>query len=93
VITNGTPLDSVNVTLYPGWNTIGWWSAVPTTASSLAGNITNCTMLAQWNAATSSYTTFLVGITPPGSPWDFTVERGMGFFVKVTSGSVWHGEG
>ena len=90
---SGMPLSTVNVQLYPGWNTIGWWKDAPTTASSLAGNITTCTMLAKYDAASGSYITFLVGITPPGSPYDFTVERGMGLFAKVTSGSVWHGEG
>ena len=90
---SGVPLENVSITLYPGWNTIGWWHTSPTNASSLGGAIASCTMLAQWNAATSSYTTFLVGITPPGSPWDFTVDCGMGVFVKVTSGSVWNGEG
>lgn len=90
---NGTLLISANVTLYPGWNTLGWWKNSPTTASSLAENITACTMLACWDAETATYTVFLVGITPPGSVWDFTVERGMGFLAKVTSGSIWHGEG
>ena len=90
---SGMPLTTVNVTLYTGWNTIGWWKMTATTASSLSGNITNCTMLAMYDAASGSYTVFLVGITPPGSPYDFTVERGMGLFAKVTSGSVWHGEG
>ena len=88
-----TPLGTVNVTLYTGWNTIGWWKMTATTASSLSGNITNCTMLAMYDAASGSYTVFLVGITPPGSPYDFAVTRGMGLFAKVTSGSVWHGEG
>jgi len=86
-----TPLSTVNVTLYTGWNTIGWWKDASTTASSLSGNITNCTMLAMYDAASGSYTVFLVGT--PGSPYDFMVERGMGLFAKVTSGSVWHGEG
>jgi len=90
---NGTLIGSVSVTLYPGWNTLGWWKDAATTASSLAGNITACTMLASWDAQNDTYTTFLVGITPPGSQWDFTVTRGMGFLAKVTSGSTWHGEG
>ncbi len=90
---NGTSLGNVSVSLYPGWNTIGWWKDVPTTASSLAGNITACTMLAMWDAETGTYTTFIVGITPPGSPWDFAITCSMGILAKVSSGSEWHGEG
>lgn len=90
---NGTMLNAVSVTLYPGWNTIGWWKGVPTMASSLSGNIENCSMLAMYDASSGSYITFLVGITPPGSPWDFAVTRSMGILAKVLSGSVWHGEG
>ena len=90
---SGIPITTANVALYSGWNTIGWWKMTATTASSLGGNITNCTQLAMYDAASGSYTTFLVGITPPDSPWDFPVTWGMGLFAKVTSGSVWHGEG
>jgi len=90
-VINGTPLDSVNVTLYPGWNTIGWWKTRATTASVLASQITDCQMVVQWDAETGSFVTFLVGITPPNSPWDFTIEQGMGVFVKVSSGSIWTG--
>ncbi|HDN50475.1 MAG TPA: hypothetical protein ENG06_01720 [Thermoplasmatales archaeon] len=88
---NGTPLNDVNVTLYPGWNTIGWWKTRATTASVLASQITDCEIVAMWDAASGSYTTFIVGITPPGSPWDFTVDYGMGLLVKVSTGGIWTG--
>ena len=93
VTLHGIPLTSASVTLYPGWNTIGWWKETPTNASSLSSHISTCTMLAMYDAETGTYTTFIVGITPPGSPYDFTVEQGMGLFAKVTSGSIWNGEG
>jgi len=88
---NGTPLTDVSVALYPGWNAIGWWNTTSTTAAMLASQIIDCQMIAQWDAETGTYITFLAGITPPGSPWDFTILRGMGLLVKVSSGSVWEG--
>ncbi|RLF39873.1 MAG: hypothetical protein DRN21_03025, partial [Thermoplasmata archaeon] len=74
-----------------GWNTIGWWKTRATTASFLASQVTDCEIVAMWDAASGSYTTFIVGITPPGSPWDFTVDYGMGLLVKVSTGGIWTG--
>ncbi|KAA0001717.1 MAG: hypothetical protein FE046_01470, partial [Thermoplasmata archaeon] len=41
-------------------------------------------MIAWWNAASGTYSTFIVGVTPPGSPWDFNISGGVGYYLSVT---------
>ncbi|MCD6300072.1 MAG: hypothetical protein J7L78_02740, partial [Dehalococcoidales bacterium] len=87
---SGSRISNVSVPLYVGWNMIGWYHSYNTTASSLAENITNCSMVSRFDALNQTYRTFIVG-GPPG--FDFTVTPGMGVFVLVDVESVWHGEG
>ncbi|RLF60010.1 MAG: hypothetical protein DRN25_03385 [Thermoplasmata archaeon] len=87
---SGPPIDNVSIPLYVGWNMIGWYHEYNTTASSLAENITNCTMVSMFDAINQTYRTYIVG-GPPG--FDFTVTPGMGVFVLVDVKSTWHGEG
>ncbi len=85
----GYPLESVSVPIKTAWNLIGWYHEYATTAGSLGGNITNCTVVCNFNASTQSYTTHVVGI-----PYnDFVVERGEGLFIYTTVESIWQGEG
>ncbi len=86
-----TPEPSVSVALSLGWNTIGWYNMTATNASGLGTAIDNCTIVAYWNASSSTFASYLVGISPPAM--DFAIERGMGVFVYVTKPGVWHGEG
>ena len=87
----GAAISGVNVSLAVGWNTIGWYNQTATNASSLGAAVDNCTIVAYWNATSSTFASFLVGISPPAM--DFRIERGMGVFVYVTASSTWHGEG
>ena len=89
-VVNGTPLTAISVPLYPGWNAIGWWKTRSVTASVLASQITDCEIIAKWDAASGQYVTYIVGVTPPGSQWDFSINAGMGLLVKVSSSSVWN---
>ncbi len=85
----GYPLESVSVPIKTAWNLIGWYHEYATTAGSLGGNITNCTVVCNFNASTQSYTTHVVGI-----PYnDFVVERGEGLFIYTNEESIWQGEG
>jgi len=85
----GPPIDNVDVSLYTGWNMIGWYNQTSTTASSIAENITNCISVVDWVESSQSYWFYL-----PGYPaFDYTVPQCMGLFVEVTSDSHWHGEG
>jgi parallel beta-helix repeat protein len=85
------PISGVSVDLYTGWNTPGWYNDTATNASSLGAAIDNCTIVAYWNASSSTFESYLVGVSPPAM--DFHIERGVGVFVYVTKPGVWHGEG
>jgi len=84
----GLPLFGVNVPLKVGWNLIGWYHEVDTTASSLADNITGSLSVSRWDSVNQTYQTFIVG-GPPG--FDFDVHCGMGLFVDVDQQSTWYG--
>ncbi len=86
----GAPLSSVAVDLFTGWNTIGWYDADATNASSLAPSVPYCSIAAYWNATSSTFESYTVGVTPPPG---FAVSRGMGVFVYVTAPGVWTGQG
>ena len=86
----GYPIVSVAVPLKIGWNLLGWYHGVDTTASSLSGNISGSTSLSRWDAVNQTYRTYIVG---GPSSFDFPIHRGMGLFVDVTMESVWIGEG
>ncbi len=86
----GAPLSTVAVDLYTGWNTIGWFDAAATSASSLAPSVPYCSIAAYWNASSSTFESYTVGVTPPPG---FTITRGMGVFVYVTAPGTWNGQG
>ncbi len=86
----GLPVISVNVSLKTGWNMIGWYHELNTSASDLAAQITECSSVSKWNTTEQTYDTYIVG-GPPS--FDFTVRCGMGLFVDVDQPSYWHGEG
>jgi len=86
----GVPLSSVAVDLYQGWNTIGWFGADATNASSLASAVPNCSIAAYWNASSSTFESYTVGVTPPPG---FAITQGMGVFVYVTAPGTWTGQG
>jgi len=85
----GVCIESVNVSLYMGWNLIGWFSEIGTNASSLGAVLHGCTTICMYDAVTGFYVTHVVGI-----PYnDFLITSGMGLFIYVTSDSYWTGEG
>ncbi len=82
----GAPLSTVAVDLFTGWNTIGWFDAAATSASSLAPSVPYCSIAAYWNATSSTFESYTVGVTPPPG---FAITRGMGVFVYVTAPGTW----
>jgi parallel beta-helix repeat protein len=83
------PISSVNVSIDENWNIIGWYHNDATTAASLGENITNCTVVCQFNASSQSWITHVVGI-----PYnDFLIERCIALFIFATEASYWPGEG
>jgi parallel beta-helix repeat protein len=85
------PIAHVSVDLYQGWNTLGWYNDTATNASSLGSAVGNCSIVACWNTSSSTFESYLVGVSPPSVA--FRIERGMGVFVYVTKPGVWHGGG
>jgi len=79
----------VDITLHVGWNLLGWYHTINTTASNLSENITGCLSISKWDGLNQTYKTYIVG-GPPA--FDFTISKGMGLFVDVDVASVWQGE-
>ena len=69
---------------------IGWYHEYDTMASSIGGNITNCTMVSWFDTVNDTFKTYIVG-GPPS--FDFAVSQDMGLFVLVDKESTWQGEG
>ena len=84
----GIAIESVNVTLYVGWNMLGWFKENTTHASSLYDSITACSILLKWNTSKGNFDLYV-----SGSPVDFEIRQGEGFLVAVEQASEWHGEG
>ena len=83
----GTPITSVDIILPEGWNTIGWYKDVPTTASEIAENITGCTTISRWNNSRGMFESYLPGISPVED--NFVIRKGTGIFVYVREESRW----
>ena len=76
-----------NITLLSGWNILGWSDATPRTANYIATNIgSNCTYVTERNKTSGEYVTF----TPlaPGEN-NFAIERGWGYYTRVSSDTLW----
>ena len=85
---NGPPIDSVSINVYSGWNMIGWTHSYPTDAETLGDSLTYCTVICKFNATTQTFNTHVIDI--PHN--NFTIERGMAFFVYMTNQTTWNGE-
>ena len=75
----GKRIYEVNITLYGGWNCLGWINEEPIKASSLYENISYCNILLTWNTSKQNFDLYV-----PSSPYDFTIKQGEGFMVAVT---------
>jgi len=81
----GLPIQSVNITLLVGWNSLGWFKEEQTNASDIYNNIAGCNIVLRWNNSRDDFDVYV-----PGAP-DFVIEQGSGFFVSVSQQSQWHG--
>ena len=83
----GTPIDTVSVNLYPGWNMIGWYHDYDTTAEELGQSIAGCNAVTMFDSSIQQFKTHVVN-----TPWDnFNVENGDGVFIYTTQSSTWDG--
>jgi len=81
----GLPIQSVNITLLVGWNSLGWFKEEQTNASDIYNSIAGCNIVLRWNNSRNDFDVYV-----PNAP-DFVIERGNGFFVSVSQQSQWHG--
>ncbi len=83
----GGPVASLTAptSLLAGWNNLGWIVSSSTTASAVAALLPTASTISVWNAASQTYTDYIVGFDTPAGPYDFTVSNGQGFLVWVPS--------
>jgi len=83
----GTMVDSPRtLTLYPGWNMVGWSSSSNMTAMGFGNLSGNISKIAEYNSQTELYTTYLVGLSHADR--DFNMTRGNGYFVYSNATSA-----
>ncbi|MCD6461611.1 MAG: carboxypeptidase regulatory-like domain-containing protein [Thermoplasmata archaeon] len=91
---NGTapsPWDVRNITLYDGWNMVGWTSLNSTTLASTfldyAVGRDNYSAILYWNEITQQWSTaYITEFHTPGGSYDFYIEPGRGYFLTTGTG-------
>jgi len=76
------------IRIYKASACLGWFSSWQTNASSLYNEISNSSIILLWNPEKKDFHIYV-----SGSPYDFSVKRGDGFFVATSKQGTWHGEG
>ncbi|MDI6887938.1 MAG: metallophosphoesterase, partial [Candidatus Thermoplasmatota archaeon] len=79
----GERLQSLQIALKPGWNSIGWFNSTSIDAKEL--KITNCTAVAYWDSTKHRFVVHTRGTNIS----NFYLERGYGYLVYVTKESTW----
>ncbi|MEW6069515.1 MAG: hypothetical protein AB1485_02770 [Candidatus Thermoplasmatota archaeon] len=83
----GRVIETLNVSLKSGWNSIGYLNESATDASTLSTKIKNCTCIGYWNFTLGRFVSYIVG-TGIGN---FSIARGNGYLISVTKESAWSG--
>ena len=84
---HGTLVDSPRtLTLYPGWNLVGWSSSRNMTAEAFGELQYNISKISGYNSRVELYTTYLVGLSH--NDRDFNMSCGNGYFVYSNATSV-----
>ena len=79
----GTIEGPHDVTLYPGWNAVGWRNLTTVKASDLGNRLSDIQRICRYNASTESYNTYVIGYSSGDA--DFNVRPGEGYFVYLNS--------
>jgi len=80
---------TINMTLYPGYNLIGWPYIMYSPAKDIADNITHCIKVSKWDSQEQTWVAEY--ITALGS-YNFDMLMGEGAFVFVSGQSQWQVE-
>jgi hypothetical protein len=83
----GLPILSVNVSIYVGWNMVGWYPGSSISAESLGTQINGCSVVSLFNGSSQTFISHVIG-TPHDN---FTIHQGMGLFIYATTHSWWTG--
>ena len=84
--TQGTDGGAYNITLFTGWNIIGWTDTTSNNAEGLETSIgSNCTYSVAKNMTSGLYESHQHGFSID----NFDVERGWGYYVLVTDETLW----
>ncbi|MBC7080742.1 MAG: hypothetical protein H5T44_00590 [Thermoplasmatales archaeon] len=86
----GRLIEEINVSLYVGYNLIGWANIENTNASTLGSNISNCTKVGRWRAWNQTWAPeHIVGYPP----FNFNISIGDAVFIFRKEGGViaWDG--
>ena len=79
--------DTYQITLPLGWSIIGWTNPTASTAHSMGTLIGgNCQYVTERNSTTGDYVTHVM-INP--TDYNFAIERGWGYLVRVTAETPW----
>ncbi|MBC7081431.1 MAG: right-handed parallel beta-helix repeat-containing protein [Thermoplasmatales archaeon] len=86
----GRLIEEIDVSLYVGYNLIGWANIENTNASTLGSNISNCTKVGRWRAWNQTWAPEHIVGHPPG---DFDISIGDAVFIFRNKGGViaWDG--
>ncbi|HEC75848.1 MAG TPA: hypothetical protein ENI33_01135 [Thermoplasmatales archaeon] len=74
--------------LFKGWNLMTLPVENNYTASSLYSSIQNCSIILKWNSSNQDFIIYV-----PGSPYDFEIENGHGYFIGIKNDSIFYPRG
>lgn len=77
----GEELSNVSVQMHPGYNLVGYYQDIQTTALVLFTKIDTCEEISMYDSETQKY------INYPGA--NFDIKKGMGLFIKVEEQGTW----
>ncbi|HEC76769.1 MAG TPA: hypothetical protein ENI33_05885 [Thermoplasmatales archaeon] len=69
--------------MHKGWNLITLPVENNYTASSLFNDIQGCGIILSWNSSVQDFIIYV-----PGSPYDFAIENGHGYFIGMSHDSI-----
>lgn len=79
----GTIEGPHNVTLSPGWNTVGWRNLTTVVASDLGNRLSDIQRICRYNGTTGTYDTYTMGFSSADK--DFAIQPGKGYFIFLNS--------
>jgi hypothetical protein len=74
------------VTLYPGWNSVGWSSLITLKASDLGNQSAAIQRICRYNCTSGAYETYVTGFS--GQDKNFDIKPGEGYFIYLNSATT-----